>query len=190
MPIPQNIPYTQAIGRISGFLAADDQNNFAKNQGGTLIPDLSRLIDIVGKSIAWRYAIDPADQSLVDALTYYIALVGKYSQSADTILGQAGGIIIAPTGGQVGIVGVQVTFLIGDINSPMAAGDTVLVLTYDNPIINTETVYRDNTVVQKGLTDRFSYNASYTTTSITITFTDPVQPGEEYAINFLRYITS
>jgi len=191
MPIPQNIPYVQAIGRISGFLAANDQNNFVKNQGGLLYPLLSRHIDIVGKSIAWRYAIDPTDQDLVDALTYYIALLGKYGQASQSILGQSGGIVITPpTGSQIGIIGVQVGFTIGDINSPMSEGDTTIVLAYANPIINTDTVFRDNTVMQKNLSDRASYTISYTTTSVTIIFNVPVMAGEVYDIQFLRYITN
>jgi len=191
MPIPINISYVISIAKIAGFLAANDQNNYARNPGGTIMPYLSRLIYIVRKAVEWQYGIDPTATTLQYTTAYLQELIGRYFQIALSLLSQGGGIvIIPPSGSQFGIVGVQVSFTIGDVNSPMNVGDTTLVLTYNNPILNTDSVYRDNTVIQKNLSDRASYTITYTTTSVTIVFNVPVQLGEAYEINFLRYTTT
>jgi hypothetical protein len=188
MPIPINIPYVISIAKIAGFLAGNEQTNFAKNPGGTIMPYLSRHIYIVRKSVEWQYNIDPEADGLQYTTAYLQELIGRYLLIAQGTLGQSGGIvIIPPSGAQFGIVGVQTSFTIGDINSPMSVNDTTIVFSYNNPIFNTDTVFRDNTVMQKNLSDRASYTSTYTSTNLTIVFNVPVMFGETYEINFLRY---
>jgi len=188
MALPLNIPNYLEVAKISSFLAANDQNNVAKNQGGTIYPNLSRLIYIVRTAIEWQYGIDTEDLTLIDTGNYLKALIGKYASQAARILGGGGGIFINPPSGSLfGIIGNPIEFTIGNANSPMAVGDTTLVVARNNPIIGTDSVYRDNTVVQRDLSDRASYTVSYTTISVTFVFNVPVVFGEAYQLNFLRY---
>jgi len=188
MALPLNIPNYLELAKISQFLAANDQNNFAKNQGGTIYPSLARLIYIVRTSIEWKYQIDNTDTSLIDTGNYLKALIGKYSYFAANIIGGAGGTFInPPSGSQIGIIGVDYSFEIGDVDSPIDAGDTVLVLTYNNPILNTVLVFRDETEMPPNDINVASYSVTYTTTTVTITFTVAVENTQRYRIMFLRY---
>ena len=188
MPIPINIPTIIAYAKIAAFLAADEEANYAKNQGGTIMPSVSRLIYIVRKSVEWQYGIDPTETTLVNTTLYLQALIGRYVQIAQAILGQGGGIFISPSSGsQFGISWETVQFTIGDPSSPMDDGDTVLVLSYNNPIINSEIISVDSAELIKGVSDRASYSIVYTETSITITFTEPVVTSQIYVIRFTRY---
>jgi len=185
MALPFSMPNYIELGKISQFLAANDQNNFAKNQGGTIYPDLARLIYITRTSIEWQYDIDPTAASLYDTGVYLKALIGGYATQAANIIGGAGGIFInPPIDSRVGIVGVDVSYT---VPTYIAEGDTVVELSYDNPILNTLVITLDQVEMPPNNINVASYSAVYTTTKITVTFTIPAVTGQLYRFMFLRY---
>lgn len=186
MALPIPILNYLELGKISGSLAANDQNNFLKNQGGTIYPDLSRLLYIVRTSVEWANDIDDEDVTLIDTGLYLKALVGKYSTEAQRIMGGAGGIFInPPSGSQIGIVGVDVSYTVP--HAMIANGATVVVLTYDNPVLNTLVITLDQVEMPPNNVNVASYSATYSATSITVTFTIPAVTGQLYRVMFLRY---
>lgn len=185
MALPFSLPNYIELGKISQFLAANDQNNVAKNQGGTIYPDLSRLIYITRTSIEWQYSINPTAASLYDTGVYLKALIGGYATEAANIIGGAGGIFInPPSGSQVGIVGVDVSYTVPNV---IAQGNTVITLSYDNPVFNTLVITLDQVEMPPNNVNVASYSATYSSTGITVTFTIPAITGQLYRFMFLRY---
>jgi len=82
---------------------------------------------------------------------------------------------------------IPLQFEIGQVGSPMAEGETELVITVNGAIPDSETVNLDNTPLQPNLTDQISYEAAYTSTEITFTFTQGVINGQKY---YIKYATT
>lgn len=79
-------------------------------------------------------------------------------------------------------------FIIGDVGSPMTAGQTILVLTYPLIVNNSVLVSKDGTILPIGLNDRISYTAVYTSTNVTLTFNAPVANGELYIVSLWQFV--
>lgn len=79
---------------------------------------------------------------------------------------------------------VPLQFRIGDDDSPMNAGDTVLVITVDNAINDSELIILDGSTLYRNLDDRISYDIDYTSTEITITFNQGVADRQVYLIKY------
>lgn len=103
------------IGKISQYLAAQDESNKYCFQGGSLTPSLSRLIYIVRTQIQTEFARNSTDQSLNSTALYLYALCGKYAARAKNIINAiAGGVplIITQPANQSVVVGNSATFTV------------------------------------------------------------------------------
>lgn len=78
----------------------------------------------------------------------------------------------------------RLQFTIGQGDSPMNDGDTVLEITVDNPSADSESVILDGPELFRDLTDRVSYGIDYTSTKITITFNQGVINEQTYLIKY------
>lgn len=178
---------------ISQYLAA---NATAKNMmlnGGDTVPSLSRKIYIVRKALAWKYAVDPTDESINDVALYLYAICGRFIIDAKRILGrgQSGQVINPSTGTTVTIETPVIQFTVGDVGSPMIAGDTVLTLTGYEGVINPSVeVFLDGVELPYGVSDRVSYTVSYLPTSneVIITFNQAVSNIQLYRVRFIQLI--
>lgn len=83
-----------------------------------------------------------------------------------------------------GLSFVPLQFEIGQLGSPMIAGETALVITIGNPIEDSEIVVLDNNFMEPNLSDQISYTVSYSTTEIIITFNQGVILGQKYFIKY------
>ena len=91
------------------------------------------------------------------------------------------------TGSSTGSVSfIPLSFEIGQVGSPMVAGETVLVITVDDAIPDGEWISLDNNYIQPDVTGQISYTAVYTGTNITITFNQAVFDTQKY---FIKYAT-
>lgn len=169
MPIPVSIPDYIEVGDISQFLAADDQNNFVRYPGGTIMPELSFLIWYVRTGIEWAYEVDPTDTRLTKALFYLKKLIGKYSAQAQRVMGNGVGVIVVP-GASGMFTSIREQVVVGAVDSPLQDGTTVWVLDYPRAIYNTIEVSMDGTELLQGLADRLSYTLTIQATTFTITF--------------------
>ena len=73
-------------------------------------------------------------------------------------------------------------FRIGDVDSPMIAGDDTLVIVIADAITDSEDVSLDGTLLYVDLNDRISYKITYTSTTVTILFNQGVADGQVYRI--------
>lgn len=177
--------------KISQYLAANDISRTLLLKGGPP-PNtrLSRLLYIVRKQVNLVFTNSPASSTLDATANYLYALCGKYINQAKTILGQGGsGAIVNPTTGTAtSLTGVFVQFKVGDPGSLMNAGDTVLTLTYADPIGGTVSVDLDGVELPQNDSTMISYTVIYSTTNVVITFNSPVATLQLYQIRFLRFI--
>lgn len=186
-PIATIITYA----KISQFLAADDiAKTFLFKGGPPPLQKLSRLIYIVRKQVDLVYTNDPSDSTLDSTANYLYWLCGRYINQAKVILGQGGtGVIVNPTSGALSsLTGVFVQFRIGDVGSLMNAGDTVLTLTYDDPISATVSVDLDGVELPQNDSLQISYTVVYNSSSVVITFNQAVATSQQYQVRFLRFI--
>jgi hypothetical protein len=177
--------------KISQYLAANDISKTLIFKGGPP-PNtrLSRLLYIVRKQVSLVFTNNPLDSTLDSTANYLYALCGKYINQAKLILGQGGsGAIVNPTTGTAtSLTGVFVQFKIGDPGSLMNAGDTVLTLTYADPIGGTVSVDLDGIELPQNDSLQVSYTVAYSTTGVVITFNQGVLDQQTYQIRFLRFI--
>jgi len=83
------------------------------------------------------------------------------------------------------IVFVPLQFTIGDVGSPMTAGQTVLPINQANIIQDSVNVILGGVVLDRDDDTQVSYTVSYTgNTSMTITFNQAVQAGQTYIIMY------
>lgn len=179
------------IAEISQFLASDDVSKTYIFKGGPPpVQRLPRLIYIVRRSVEWLYNIDPTNTTLPLIANYLLWLCGKYINQALTILGLGGsGSIINPSGGAAtSLTGEFLQFKVGDVGSPMTAGETELTITANNPIANTVSVVLDGIELPQDDNTQVSYTVVYSTTSVVITFNQAVSNGQLYQVRFLRFV--
>lgn len=81
---------------------------------------------------------------------------------------------------------VPLKFTIGEVGSPMVAGETALIITVSDAIVDSEFVVLDNTYIEPGETDTISYTSSFSTSEIIITFNQSVQNGQKYYIKYAK----
>ncbi len=179
MPIPFSIPTYIQYGQICGYLAAEDENNFVKNPGSTVTPGLSRLIYDVTTSLQWGYAQSATAISNVQIALYLYELCGKYIQIAARILGQSGGVVIIPGGGQATFAWYGEQFTVG-AGQPMEAGDTVIVFNFPRFKINSDlpVVWNSAPIYKTGAIDQRTYGIVSDNVTITYTLSEPVNEGD------------
>lgn len=83
---------------------------------------------------------------------------------------------------------IPIQFTIGQPGSLMNAGDTALVLGYNQLDPNYIFVYKDGNYVIDNQSDRFSYTFVFTGTNVTITFNQAVANGEIYTIKLVQLL--
>lgn len=188
MPIPVNVANYIEFGKIGSFLAANDENNFVKNPGGTLIPNLSRLIYITTQAIIWKYAYAPTDPSLTYTANYLYALVASYVQQAQIIMGAAGGAFIIPTGALFGLAWEDVDFEVPNVL--LADGGVTITLAYENIIVNSIDLYKNQAILFTNLPVAQDYSVVYTAASAVITLTQQAQTSDTFRIRFVRRTAS
>jgi len=193
MAVYIDVPLYIQYGNISQYLAALDKSKKRLFQGRALASDIPWLLEVVTESIEWKYGISPGDESLNDTCPFLYALCGRYVIEAKRILGlgQAGQVINPSTGTTVTITTPVLQFRIGDPDSLMAAGETVLTLAdYPNVINPSVEIFLDGVELPYGVNDRISYTASYNTNDdeIVITFNQAVQVPQLYRIRFMQLI--
>ncbi len=130
--------------------------------------------------------------SIGGGLKYYdINLNPKTTIPAKTIVSIAKAsnnlwISIYNAGGSSSTVGaVPLQFKIGDVDSPMEAGDTELVITVSGAVEDSEFISLDGAWLYRNLNDRISYEIAFNPTNITITFNQEVANGQLYLIKYL-----
>jgi hypothetical protein len=80
-------------------------------------------------------------------------------------------------------------FIIGNVGSPMTAGETVLTLTYSSLGITSiieDSIYiaLDGSVLPRNDDTQISYVVSYNTGNVVITFNQAVQSGQQYLLSY------
>lgn len=73
------------------------------------------------------------------------------------------------------------------VDAPIVEGDTELVISVTNPVVDSEWISLDNNWIQPDVTGQISYSAVYTASTITITFNQGVIDGQKY---FIKYATN
>lgn len=174
MPIAVNIPQYIQFGEAAQFLAADDNANFVKFPGGTLNPNLPQLLHFVRSKIEYAYSVDPTNESLTDAGTYFRTLIGMYWAQAVKVFGGGTGIVITPgTSANYNWIEVQTT--VGAAGAqPLGQGDTVYVLTYSGVIPNSVKVFVNTQKIPLSDSTTLSYTLAVAATTFTITFNQGV----------------
>ncbi len=188
MPIPVNVSNYIEYGKIGSFLAANDENNFVQNLGGTLIPNLSRLIYITTQAIVWKYGYAPTEASLTAAANYLYALVANNVQKAQIIMGEAGGSFIIPTGALFGLQWEDVDFEVP--NALLADGGFTITLAYENIIVNSIDLYKNQSILYTNLAVAQDYSVVYTAANAVITLTQAAQTTDIFRIRFVRRTAS
>jgi hypothetical protein len=182
-----------SYGKISQFLASNEHSKNMLFKSGSFSPiqKLARLIYIVRKSVEWNNARDSSDETLNDTALYLYALCGKYINQAKTIINNTGGEIVNPsTGNAATIVAVFVQFRVGDVGSPMVAGETVLTLNYTDILNGSAEVVLDGVSLPVNDSLQISFIPAYGVGSTTITFNAAVQDGQLYQVHALRYVSN
>ena len=194
--MPTTLPYIPiadciSYAKISQYLIADDNAQQRAFSGGALSKNSPQLIYEVRKSLEWAYDRNPSDTSLVNISNYLYRLILAYVDRAKAILnaGGSGSVINPSTGSASAIVFEDVQFTVGAVGALMTAGQTLLTLTYQYPIENSESVIIDGTYLQIGLSTSVSYTIVYTNTTLTITFNQAVVNTQNISIKFSRYKT-
>lgn len=171
------------IAKITGFLASKDTLAQETFNGAASDARFPRLLYIVRKNVEFLRLNFPDTNELTATALYMFSLCGRYIQQAYTILGQGGGIIINPATGITSTLrAIDIQFTIGDIASPMAAGDTVYIVPYSYIQNGSIDVFLAGTLLPQGQTDQLSYTIVYTATNATITFNQGVQNTQLYRI--------
>lgn len=179
------------LAPICQFLAADEQSKQNIFQGGYLRKGLSRLIYVVRNSVAWLNSVNPSSDTLTQKSLYLYSLLRPFWGQAQTIYGSGGtGTIVNPaTGVSSTIIAVDIQFTVGDVGALMTAGDTVLVLSYENVLNASVSIDYNSVPLGIGNTTQLSYNVTYTANDITITFNQAVSNLDLIVIKFLEYVT-
>src|SRR5574343_95896 len=176
-------------GKISQFLSSSTKKKEQFFRGSVLDPELSKLLWFVRSGIEWKYDVAPAESTLTATKNYLYTLCGRFIPQAQVLIGNIGGTVIQPPICQTStVITLYVQFVVGESGSLMTAGDTQLVLTYDDILLNSLMISRDTATIPVNLSNQFSYNAVYTSTNVTITFNEPVSDGQLFAIRFSRYV--
>jgi hypothetical protein len=191
MSIPINISLFTEYGDISSFLAINDFSKQNLFQGAAFNSDLPMRLSLVTRLVKSRLATNPTDASLADTGNYLYALCGGYIPQAKVIMGNGSGLIVnINTGVLSTIIAQNVEFTIGQVGSPMSAGDTVLVLNYTSVLSASVIISVDGADIPIGIySDRLACNVIYTSNSITLTFNAGAIDTQVYSVKFLQYIT-
>lgn len=179
------------LANISQYLAANDNAKlsvmqWAATKGNYKLPFLLGFYaDIVNWASAWAVGT----QQLDAVATYMYSLCGKYLNTAQRILNNAGGIIVNPTtGGKSTLAYIRLQFKVGTTGSPMAAGDTELTLNYKSIMVDSVSVETPNANLPENEADQVSVNVAYSDTEAVITFNQAVQDGDLYIVTGLYFI--
>lgn len=186
MPTTTYVSYA----KISQFLAADDISRNYLYRGVDFASNLSLLIEITRKAVEWKNGIDSTDESINDTSLYLYDLCGKYIREAKRILniGASGEIINPSTGNQVTIETPFVQFRVGDVGSPMTAGEDTLTLNYTGVVNPSVEITLDGTELPYGDPNQISYTATYSPTNVEIVFNQPVANSQLYMIHLIRLV--
>jgi hypothetical protein len=183
-PTILSIPTILDCAKLAGGYAIIDREKQNNLFGGYIDSSLPEKIFFVWKRVQKRYDKDPTDTSLRDTANLLWSLIGRYGLRALTNL-EAGGVVITPATNVANYLIKLFSypqFVVGDTDSPMVDGDTVLEI-FDDLIVPQSgqgevTIHTDgNEQGQMLPLGRTSYTAIYTTGKYTITFSDPVRTG-------------
>jgi hypothetical protein len=86
-----------------------------------------------------------------------------------------------------GLTFVLNQFTIGDVGSPMAPGDSSLIITQDNVLQDSVFITLGGPELPRGVTDQLSYGVLYDTPAVgqfTINFLAPVQNTQLYILHY------
>lgn len=118
-------------------------------------------------------------------------LCGAELQRANEVLqsGSSGGIIVNPSTGVSTFVPYYNDFVIGDLDAPIADGQTSYTINIGTGRIwsaNSMIVSRDQAILPKDKTGYVTYNATYDTVTglVTLTFSEAVATGQLYTVQF------
>jgi len=188
MPLPIDIPEYLEIAEISQFLSADDNANFVRFPGGTLLPQHPQLLKFVRSRIEWAYSVDPTDETLTDSGTYLRTLIGKYWAQALMVTGGGTGIVITPgTSANYNWLRIQTT--VGAAAAqPLGQGDTVYVLTYSGVIYSSVEVIVNQVEIPQNDSTTLSYVLVVAATTFTITFNQGVNQNDIIVVNAVQLV--
>jgi hypothetical protein len=82
------------------------------------------------------------------------------------------------------LVFVPLQFTIGQLGSPMTAGQTVLVINQANLIQDSVNVVLGGVVLDRNDDSQVSYVPVYGSNDVTLTFNEPAETGQVYVINY------
>lgn len=85
------------------------------------------------------------------------------------------------------LAGLKITFLqfkVGDVGSPMSAGQDTLQITQPNLIQDSVNVVKDGVVLPRDDSNQISYGVTYNPGGITIIFDQAVQNGQTYIVYY------
>lgn len=178
------------IARICQYLAADGNSQKLLFQGGGNRPSQSPLLHVVRESVQWLYDLDPNNSALPKQANYMYSLCNPYVHQAQNIInsGTTGNIINPSTGNNVTIATPFVQFRVGDIGSPMVAGETTLTINYAGVINPSIEITLDGAELPYGEDDSTSYTATYNPTNVQVVFSASVSNGQLYAIHMIQLV--
>jgi hypothetical protein len=170
------------IAKITGFLASKDTLAQETFNGAASDARFPRLLYIIRKNVEFLRVNFPDTNELTATALYMYSLCGKYIQLAYNILGQTGTIVNPSTGGLSTLKAIYIQFTVGDISSPMSAGDTIYVVPYNYIQNGSIDVFVGGALLPQNQTDQFSYSIVYKDSSATITFNQGVQNTQLFMI--------
>lgn len=159
------------IASISEYLSAVDIKSKGLFGGGVPI-DLPDKIYKIRKSIAYWYALDPTDTTLVSTSNYLLALCGLYGLEAQGIVTSAG--TIATVSSSSSTIPLPLQFIVAASGNSLNNGDTGAVLT---SFIGYNLLFARGGVAQSTVVTEPSYYSWSRTTGI-LTVSPAVSTGE------------
>lgn len=177
---------TIQIAKASMVYAGRDIGNKAF-RANSINQNLPAQLDFASSVLEWTYQDDPTNTYLKLMRNYTLMLCGQYIVEATSSIG-TGGIVITPTNSvPIGFIGYRIDFTVGDVDSPMTAGDSVLVINQAGFI--RKTVMFQPSGINLTIDDEPNVNEVlsiiYTDTNVTITLSQAVQNGERYIVTGL-----
>lgn len=178
---PRNYNRAYVTGAAAAFVATSIQCVLVFKSGAT---GSIQLTD--NKWNEWIiYNNSGANKTLVGSIASYKTINGvtRNYVPSETILNIAKGNdnIWYESGGGGGSVTIDpYQFEIGEVDSPMVAGDTEIILPAAKP--NSEVITLDGAFLYTNRNDRISYTIVFTATETTITFNQGVVDGQLYSI--------
>lgn len=161
-------------GKISEFLWMGELANQRAFKGGTFInKDMPTLVRIIRSAVEWAqgFGLTPSPEA------NYLYTISK-SQQAKIIIGNLGGIVIVPTIPGSGSLAFYFSqFTVGAVGSPMANGETQLIIDVGNAQLSTVQVTADGFQVPRTQTNssgQLSYGVLTTATTSTFSFSQSV----------------